>query len=139
MYRLLVRRLVRRSWRQIAAGNYEAVVRKVGPGFRFRFLGDTPLAADLSTAEEWREWWARANRLLPSLRFELLDVLVDGWPWSTRVATRLAISATLADGTPYENTAFQFVTLRWGRLGDDIVMEDTQRLADALRPRATTA
>ena len=44
---------------------------------------------------------------------------------------RLAISATLPDGTPYRNQACQWITLRWGRMTDDWVLEDTLALAAA--------
>jgi len=58
-------------------------------------------------------------RLFPGVRFEVRDVIVAGWPWNTRVAVRLGIDATLADGSPYRNEAVQWIRLRWGKLVDD--------------------
>lgn len=40
---------------------------------------------------------------------------------------------TLAEGGEYRNEGMQWVTLRWGRMVDDYVLEDTARLAEALR------
>ncbi|TMK21405.1 MAG: hypothetical protein E6G68_03485 [Actinobacteria bacterium] len=62
-------------------------------------------------------------RLFPGVRFEVRDVIVAGWPWNTRVAVRLGIDATLADGSPYRNEA---------KLVDDWVLEDTATLNRAI-------
>ena len=56
---------------------------------------------------------------------------MHGWPWRTRVAVRLAVSATLADGSAYRNEACEWLTLRWGRMTHDRVLEDTQAPAAA--------
>jgi hypothetical protein len=42
----------------------------------------------------------------------------------------------LADGTRYENDAVQWITLRWGRMLDDWVLEDTLALDHACRVQA---
>jgi ketosteroid isomerase-like protein len=133
MYHAIVRSMVRRTWRRVSAGDYEAAVAMAAPDIRFRFLGDTPLGADLRGQQAFREWFARLAGLLPGVRLELVDVVAGGWPWNTKVAAQLRVSATLADGTPYRNTAIQWLTLRWGRLTDDLVLEDTLTLDTALR------
>ena len=69
----------------------------------------------------------------PDITFDVQDVIVSGWPWHTRIAVRIAIGATLADGTRYENEAVQWLTLRWGRMTDDWVLEDTLALDVACR------
>lgn len=102
------------------------------PDLRFRFLGDTPLGADLRGPEAFRDWFARFDRLLPGLRLELVDVVSSGPPWRTKVAVQLRVSGTLADGSGYRNTAMQWLTLRWGRLVEDLVLEDTLTLHRAL-------
>ncbi|MBY8862944.1 nuclear transport factor 2 family protein [Nocardia sp. CA2R105] len=143
MYHAIVRFLVRRTWRRIGSGNYDAVVSMAAPDLRFRFLGDTALGADLHGPEAFRDWFTRFDQLLPGVRVELVDVVANGWPWNTKAAAQLRVTGTLADGTEYHNTAMQWVTLRWGRLVDDLVLEDTltlQRALDKLqrpRPAAT--
>ena len=77
-------------------------------------------------------WWERTLRLLPRAQFTLLDVLVNGPPWRTRVATRARVSGDLPDGTRYENTVFQFLTLRWGRVTEVETVEDLEVLQHAL-------
>jgi hypothetical protein len=33
-----------------------------------------------------RRWWQHGARLLPSPSFVVEEVIVAGWPWSTRIA-----------------------------------------------------
>ena len=51
----------------------------------------------------------------------------------TTVATHLVISATLADGRPYSNEGMQLLRLRWGRVVEDLIFEDTLKLDAVLR------
>lgn len=87
---------------------------------------------------EFEHWFERLFTLLPGLRLSLTGLVVTGWPWNTTVVARLSAAATLADGTSYTNEAVQWIQLRWGRMTDDYVLEDTARLAAALR-RQTAA
>ena len=47
-------------------------------------------------------------------------------------ALRLAISAPLPDGTTYRNEGVRWLRLRWARIVDDWVLEDTIALQGAL-------
>ena len=125
MYRMIVAALVRSTWRKVAAGDVRAPIKLAHPDVTFRFVGDTPLSATLQGAGAFERWFADAATRLPGLRFELRDVVVAGWPWDTRVATRLDVSMPLPDGTTYRNEAAQWARLRWGRMVDDWVLEDT--------------
>lgn len=57
---------------------------------------------------------------------------MNGWPWRTRIAVRSHITGLLPDGSRYENTVFQFMTLRWGRVAEVETVEDLQVLERAL-------
>lgn len=70
--------------------------------------------------------------LLPGAQFNIRDVLVNGGPWRTRIAVRASISGELPDGTRYENTVFQFMTLVWGKVVSVETCEDLQKLGRAL-------
>ena len=61
---------------------------------------------------------------------------MKGWPWHTTAVVRLGVEATLIDGTTYSNEAVQWVHLRWGRMVDDWVLEDTIALDRALVTQA---
>ena len=133
MYHAIVRSVVRRTWRKVSAGDYEAAVSMAASDLRFRFIGDTALGADVRGPEEFRGWFARFAEHLPGLRIQLVDVVAGGWPWNTKVAVSLQVAGTLEDGTSYRNIAMQWLTLRWGRMVDDVVVEDTLKLDAALR------
>lgn len=132
MYRLIVARILRRTWQRISEEGPAAAVAKAAPDVTFHFVGDTDLGARLQGRDAFAEWFDRTLERIPGLTFTVRDVLVRGWPWSTVAVVRLAVSAELADGTPYRNDAVQFLRLRWGRMVDDWVLEDTLTLDRAL-------
>ena len=133
MYRAIVAARTRAIWKRINARDIDAPVGMAAEEMRFTFVGDTPLGASFTGREKFRAWFEAMFERFPGIAFEVRDVAVAGWPWHTRVALRLGISMTLADGTDYENEAVQWITLRWGKMLDDWVIEDTLALADACR------
>jgi len=133
VYHAIVRAKVRALWQRISSGDYEAAVGLAAPDVHFRFVGPPPVGADLRGREAFATWFGRLSELIPGMRMSVRDVWVGGWPWRTRVTVHLGIEATLADGTAYTNEAVQCVRLRWGRMVEDFVFEDTARLADAVR------
>lgn len=139
VYHTIVRTKVRRLWARIAeTGDFKLAVALAAPDVRFRFVGDPPFGAELRGRDEFARWFEQAQENLPGLRLRPTDIVVKGWPWNTTVVVRLTISATLADGTAYSNEGVQWVRLRWGRMVDDYVLEDTARLAAALERQAAT-
>lgn len=132
LYATIVRKKVRDTFERINRGDVAAMVAGLDDPFEYRFHGEHALGGRRTSREAMARWWRRTMRLLPGLRFEVLEVLVQGPPWRTRVATRLRVSGPLPDGTRYENLAFQFLTLRWGRVRSIETIEDLQRLTRAL-------
>jgi ketosteroid isomerase-like protein len=133
MYKFIVRQIVRRTFARLSAGDYEAVVKQFGPRSRFLFSGDHALGGQRHGQEAVRKWFQEMLRSFPGIRIEPQHVVVNGWPWRTTVATHLAISATLADGRPYRNEGMQLLRLRWGRVVEDLIFEDTLKLDAELR------
>ncbi len=133
MYRMIVAAKARATWKRISAGELQAAADVADPDMRFRFVGDTALGADLRGRDAFLAWFRATNERLPGLAFTVTDVLVGGWPWRTRVSVRLAITAPLPDGTRYQNEGVQWMVLRWGRMMDDWVLEDTVALQRALQ------
>jgi hypothetical protein len=136
MWRWIIARKLRTIWGKVDQGDWRAATSTGAPEIHFQFVGATPLGADLHTLEAWERWFAGVFERFPGIRFTLEEVLVQGWPWDTRFAARIRIQAPLADGTRYENLAMQWGRLRWGKLVDDLVLEDTLALADALGRQA---
>jgi ketosteroid isomerase-like protein len=136
MYKLIVKRIVRRTFGRLSQGDYEAVVKQFGPDSRFLFSGAHELGGERRGPDAVREWFRQMLGLFPGIRIEPRDVVVNGWPWNTVVATHLEISATLADGRPYRNEGMQLLRLRWGRVVEDLIFEDTLKLDQELRRMA---
>lgn len=136
MYHAIVRATVRRLWRRVGVGEYTAAVDMAVPDLHFRFIGDTPLGAELTTAAEFGTWFAAVFERFPGVAITLQRVASTGWPWRTSVAVQLAVRATLADGSAYRNTATQWVVLRWGRMVSIEVLEDTVAVDRACRIQA---
>jgi ketosteroid isomerase-like protein len=139
MYKLIVRQIVRRKFRQLSGGDPEPIVRQFGPRSRFVFSGDHALGGERRGREAVREWFRQMLGLFPGITIEPREVLVNGWPWNTVVASHLVISATLADGRPYVNEGMQLLRLRWGRVVEDLIFEDTLRLEAELRRMSAPA
>jgi ketosteroid isomerase-like protein len=133
MYRKIVAAKTRTVWRSINARDLDAPWKMAAEDMRFTFVGTTPLGASFVGRDRFRAWLGAVFERFPDISFDLQEVIVSGWPWHTRIAVRIAIAATLADGSSYENEAVQWITLRWGRMIDDWVLEDTLALDDACR------
>jgi ketosteroid isomerase-like protein len=136
MYRLIVKRQIRQGFRRLSAGDYEAVLRQFAPNVHFTFAGNHALSGEHNSVEAVRRWFQRLYRFFPGLRFEIHDVVVNGWPGNTVVATRFSIQASLRDGRLYRNAGMQYAWLRWGRVVEDHIYEDTQTLALELQQMA---
>ncbi len=133
VYRMIVRAKVQATFRRINEGDYAAMVDSLGDPFEYVFRGEHALGGRRTTRAAMNRWWERTLRLLPGARFDVQDVLVGGGPWRTRVAVRSLVSGPLPGGELYENTVFQFMTLRWGRVVAVETVEDLQVLERALR------
>jgi ketosteroid isomerase-like protein len=132
MYHRIVAMKVRRVFAEIGAGNSEAMVSGMAPTFTYRFYGDHALAGTRHTHEALRRWWSRCYRLLPDVTFDVREVLVKGWPWSTTVATRIKVSGPLPDGSTYTNDVMQFMHMKWAKVDEVHTLEDTAVVERAL-------
>ena len=127
MYHAIVARKTRAIFAAINRGDPGPMLDALSSRFRYRFEGATCLGGERTTREAMERWWARLYRLFPETKFEVRDVLVSGWPWSTRIATYLAFRANLPTIGPYENVVVQMVRMRWGRIDEIHTLEDSLR------------
>jgi ketosteroid isomerase-like protein len=132
MYHRFVASKVRGAFAEISAGNWEAMVTTMAPSFTYRFYGEHALSGERHTAAALRLWWQRSFRLMPSPTFKVLDIVVSGWPWSTKVAAMVEVSANLSGGSSYTNVFMQIMKMSWGRITDVKTLEDTVVLQRAL-------
>ncbi len=132
MYKTIVKRIARRNFGRVNRDEYEQVLAQFDANVEFAFAGEHALGGELHGAEAVRGWFERSFRLFPDLRLEPVTIVVSGGPWDTRVATRFKVHATFRDGSAYGNEGMQFLRLRWGRVVEDRLYEDTQKLVAAL-------
>jgi ketosteroid isomerase-like protein len=137
MYRLIVRLMTRRQFGHLSAGRLDEFMSVFDDRSVFQFAGEHEFGGELHGAAEIRPLIERMRQTFSDLTVVPTRVLVQGWPWNTLVATQLAVRATLPDGTPYRNDGLQFVRLRWGKVVEDRVYEDTDKLHAALALMAT--
>ena len=133
MYHAIVRRIVRDGFAKMSSTHDAApIVAQFADDGVLSFVGTSAIGGEHRGKQAIARWFARLFELFPDFKLEPLAVVVEGWPWDTRVATRFAVSATLPDGSPYTNEGMQFVRLRFGRILEDRIYEDTARLERAL-------
>jgi hypothetical protein len=75
-------------------------------------------------------------RRFPGIQIVPREVVVNGWPWNTTIATHLVISAPRPGGREYRNEGMQLLRLSWGRVVEDLIFEDTLALDAELRRSA---
>ena len=136
MYKLIVRRKVRGALARLSKGEPEQIVKMFRPQSRFMFAGEHALGGERWGQDEAREWFADMLRRFPGIQIVPQEVIVNGWPWNTVVATHLFITAPRPGGREYRNEGMQLLRLSWGRVVDDLIFEDTLALEAELRRSA---
>ena len=136
MYKLIVKRIVRRTFARLSKGEYEPIVKQFRPESRFMFAGDHALGGERFGQEEVREWFADMQRRFPGIQIVPTEIVVNGWPWNTVIATHLLITAPRPGGREYRNEGMQLLRLSWGRVAEDLIFEDTLALEVELRRTA---
>jgi ketosteroid isomerase-like protein len=132
MYRATVRFFARRTFAHLSAGRIDRFIKVFRRDSVFCFAGDHALGGEIRGVQAIRAVAERMTRLFPGFEVEPVAMIVNGWPWNTVVATRLVVRATFPDGSPYRNEGMQFLRLRWGKVVEDRVYEDTALLQAAL-------
>lgn len=127
VYKRIVASKVRRTFDEINRGNTTAMTDGLAPTFTYLFHGDSALGGRRTTRAAVDRWWSRIGRLLPDAHFTVHDVVVQGHPGHTKVATRVEVTAH-PNGEDYTNVFMQHMTLRFGRVTSVETLEDTARL-----------
>ncbi len=129
----MVRHIVRdgfRTMKQTRDGSHiAAMFRDDGV---LAFSGDHMLGGERRGPAAVSAWFAQLFATFPDLAIDPLAVIVAGPPWATSVATRFSVTATLPDGARYANEGMQYLRLRFGRIVEDRLYEDTVKLVAAL-------
>ena len=121
----VVGRQYRRGLDAVERGDFDGLLSQFDRECTLTFVGDTPLGAQLRGHHDIRRWFERFARLLPAPRFQIQQLLIAGPPWRQRLAAHVLIHSTI-DGRPYQNQFAHFLTISWGKVTDDLILEDTQ-------------
>lgn len=133
MYQRIVAREVRHVWEALNGRDRGPVLHGFARQFVYENVGtDHALGGTFRTVEEVSAHFDVLFRLLPDVDFAVRDVLVRGWPGSTAVLVRVAITASLPDGAAYVNELVQHLRLRWGKVTEVRAMVDNVRARAAL-------
>jgi ketosteroid isomerase-like protein len=97
----------------------------------YRFEGAHALGGTRVSRAGVAKWFGRLFRLLPG-QFVIREVMVSGWPWSTRVITRFEHYVAPPDAPPYWGAGVQITDLRWGQAEKIHTYVDTAKLVQTL-------
>jgi ketosteroid isomerase-like protein len=93
---------------------------------RFVFPGSNSWSGTFNGKSEHQRWLERLVRV--GVKTEPDEVALSGWPWKMRVAIRGRSWWDNSSGERvYENRFVIFAHLRWGKLADYEVYEDTEK------------
>jgi ketosteroid isomerase-like protein len=105
-------------------GDFDQVLSQFRPDCELVFIGRTALGARLSGQADLLRWFERFRRLLPDPSFDVRRLVIGGPVWNQRIAAHVIIRSRVA-GESYQNQFAQFLTLRWGKVSEDLILEDT--------------
>jgi SnoaL-like domain len=128
MYHAIVRRIALQNFLRVNRKDYAAILKSCSPDIHHRFAGHQALGGERHDRDALGRWFERLGRLAHTLQLTVHDVWVKGgpWntPWNTTVIMRWSAVQDLPDGSPY---------MRWGRVFDIDVNEDSQLVAASLQ------
>jgi ketosteroid isomerase-like protein len=122
----LSKQIITRMMAQTRAGNIEPTLRLDADDVRFVFPGDNSWSGEIRGKQELRRWLERLVRV--GIKTFPDEVVAAGPPWRTTVCFRGRDHLTGPEGERvYENRFVIWGKLRWGKLYDYEVYEDTQK------------
>lgn len=133
MYQFIAKQKVRQGFQQISQADFAPLLEQFAPDIHFTFAGDHAMAGNFHTREAVHQWFDRVHHLFPDLQLVPDRIFVAGPPWDMVVTTQWHVSASLLDGTPYKNNGIQVLRIRWGKVVEDHLIEDTQLLVGVLQ------
>lgn len=136
MYHAIVKRIARKNFLRVNEKNFSAVLGDCAPDIRHRFAGTHALGGVRHDRQALARWFDRLGRLARHLTLTVEDVWVKGLPNDTTVIIRWSATDELPDGTAYRNRGVHVVRMRWGKVVDIDVHENSQAVAGNLARQA---
>src|SRR3954453_11833429 len=135
MYSWIVGRVVRLLVNRLNVGDVRTLLLTFAPTANLVFPGSSSFAGDHAGKPAIKAWLARFTALGPALVVH--DVAVAGAPWNMRVCFRFSDRIPIPDGGLYENEGMEYLRIRWGRIQEQRVYLDTEKVTEFDRRLAT--
>lgn len=132
MYHYFVKKLVRKSFKLLNEHNYAQLTKPLASDVKHTFSGDHALGGVRHDLTAFKSWLERLGRVMPKLRINVVNIVVKGLPNNTLAIARWIGTATLENGDHYLNTGVHFITIKWGKLTELEVYEDSQAVHNGL-------
>ena len=128
MYSWIIGRVVRALIGRLNGGDIRTLMRTFASDAHLVFPGRSSFAGEHRGKDEIEAWFERFVALGPKL--EVHDVAVAGPPWDMRVCFRFSDRIPIPDGGEYSNEGMEYLRIRWGKLREQRVYLDTEKVAD---------
>ena len=128
LYAAAFRVMLRRTAAKLMAGDVDAFLRFYAKDAVLHFPGENSWGPEYRGHDEIRGFLERF--LAVGLQGELHEIVVNGPPWKTDVVVHFTDDAHAPDGARvYENDALVHLKVRWGKVVEERVYEDTEKVA----------
>jgi ketosteroid isomerase-like protein len=127
MYSWIVGRALRMTIDRLNSGDAQAVLRMFHKDAHLVFPGHSSFAGDHRGKPRIEAWLERFVALQP--KFVIHDVTVAGPLWNMRVGMRFSDRIPTPDGGMYENEGMEYIRIRRGKVVEQRVYLDTERVA----------
>ncbi len=122
----LAGKMIARNMKAIREGDMTPTTAMYAEDVRFRFPGKSSFAPGADGKAALEEWLRRFIRL--GLQIYPDEVALTGWPWRQTISVRGHVHLDdPQDGRVYENRYVIWGHLRWGKMREYEVYEDTER------------
>jgi ketosteroid isomerase-like protein len=128
MYHLMVRRLARRNFERLTAGDWQPILDGLAPDVIHTYAGQNAVGGTRTALADVRRWFERVYRLFPSFHEEVREILVGGWPWDTVAAVQwVATTHSSILNETLEIHGVHMVRFRWGKVTELQAYPDTEK------------
>lgn len=122
----LVRQLVSRLMANVRAGNIRPTLALDAPDMSFVFPGRNSWSGSFHSRDAHRQWLERLVKV--GVKTDVDEVVAGGLPWRMTACVRGTSWRDTSSGERvYENRYVMWIKLRWGRLEEYEVYEDTEK------------
>jgi len=122
----LAGKMIGRAMKAMREGDMGPTVALYAEDVKFRFPGENSFAPGADGKAALEEWLRRFIRL--GLQIYPDEVALSGWPWKQKISVRGHVHLDdPQDGRVYENRYVIWGHMRWGKMREYEVYEDTER------------